>query len=180
LFDDEIAHVPEHSIELEVVFLQYLYEHKRPIRIVPLLVGGFDDCMETGEAPVRRPEIGRMVEALRRVEAELDEPICYLISGDLAHIGPKFDDPVAVTPPLLEESRNQDLLLLSRLEACDPLGFYRVIADELNARRICGLSPTYTLLEALRPRSGDVLHYDQYKHPQGFESVSFASVAFYR
>src|SRR5262249_38605747 len=37
LFDDELmAHLPEHSIELEVVFLQYLYEGVRPIRIVPL------------------------------------------------------------------------------------------------------------------------------------------------
>ena len=48
LFDDEIAHLPEHSIELEVVFLQYLYENKRPIRIVPLVVGSFHDCVQTG------------------------------------------------------------------------------------------------------------------------------------
>jgi hypothetical protein len=42
LFDDEIrAHLHEHSIELEVVLLQYLYEGKRDIRIVPLVVGPF-------------------------------------------------------------------------------------------------------------------------------------------
>ena len=36
LFDDELtAHLPEHSIELEVVFLQYLYPDS-PFRIVPL------------------------------------------------------------------------------------------------------------------------------------------------
>ena len=40
LFEDEwLAHFPEHSIELEVVFLQYLYERIRPIRIVPIVVG---------------------------------------------------------------------------------------------------------------------------------------------
>src|SRR5262249_55952737 len=39
LFADPLAHVPEHSVELEVVFLQYLYEGRRPFRIVPLLVG---------------------------------------------------------------------------------------------------------------------------------------------
>ncbi len=180
LFDDEMAHLPEHSIELEVVFLQYLYEQKRPIRIVPLVVGSFQDCVEEGRAPTAQPEVGRMVAALRCVEAEIDEPICYLISGDLAHIGPKFRDPVPVTPPLLEQSRNQDLSLLYHLEAGDPHGYFRVIADELDARRICGLPPTYTLLEALKPRCGQVLHYDQYVHPRGVESVSFASVAFYR
>ena len=69
---------------------------------------------------------------------------------------------------------------MHHLETGDPLGFYQVIADELDARRICGLPPTYTLLEALHPRSGQLLHYDQYVHPRNFESVSFASVGFYR
>ena len=41
LFDDPCAHLPEHSIELEVVLLQYLFEGRRPFRIVPLLVGSF-------------------------------------------------------------------------------------------------------------------------------------------
>src|SRR5262249_15897678 len=45
LFDDELCHLPEHSIELEVVFLQYLYEQRRDIRIVPLVVGSFADCV---------------------------------------------------------------------------------------------------------------------------------------
>jgi AmmeMemoRadiSam system protein B len=181
LFDDELmAHLPEHSIELEVVFLQYLYETRRPIRIVPLVVGPFGDCVQAGAAPSGRSDIGRMIAALRAVEAELDEPVCYIISGDLAHLGPKFQDPEPVCPSLLEHSRNQDLSLLYRLEAGDPLGYFRVIAEEGDARRVCGLPPTYTLLEALRPRCGQLLHYDQYVHPRGQESVSFASVAFYR
>ena len=31
----------------------------------------------------------------------------------------------------------------------------------------------------LRPKAGKVLHYQQYVHPQGRESVSFAAAAFY-
>ena len=93
LFDDEIgAHLPEHSIELEVVFLQHLYENKRPIRIVPLLVGSFRDCVAERRLPHEKEDIRRMVKALQAVEAETREPICYLISGDLAHIGPEFGD----------------------------------------------------------------------------------------
>src|SRR5205085_2116085 len=59
LFDDEIAHVPEHSIELEVVFLQYLYEGGRPFRIVPLVVGSFQDCVEASRPPAEAADIGR-------------------------------------------------------------------------------------------------------------------------
>lgn len=180
LFDDEVAHLPEHSIELEVVLLQYLYENRRPFRIVPLVVGSFHDCVEAEEPPAAQPDIARMIEALRRTEAEAAEPICYLISGDLAHVGPKFGDREPVAEPFLTQSRDRDQAILHQTEAADPDGFFRVIAGEADSRRICGLPPTYTLLEAIRPPRGKVLHYDQYVHPRGHESVSFASVAFYR
>ena len=72
-------------------------------------------------------------------------------------------------------------------EPCGPAAQYWVQqcgrdphSDEEDRRRICGLPPTYTVLEAVRPAHGKVLHYDQYLHPRGYESVSYASVAFYR
>jgi AmmeMemoRadiSam system protein B len=180
LFDDELTHLPEHSIELEVVFLQYLYENHRPIRIVPLLAGSFQDAVSARLPPRGRNDIGRMIEALRKAEGETSEPICYIISGDLAHIGPKFGDSRPVGEPLLTASREKDQEILRSAERADVDGYFQVIADESDRRRICGLPPTYTTLEALRPGSGKMLHYDQYVHPRGLESVSFASVAFYR
>jgi MEMO1 family protein len=181
LFDDELmAHLPEHSIELEVVFLQYLFEGKRPIRIVPLVVGSFQDAVEDRSPPHKQGDVRQMIEALRAAERETKEPICYIISGDLAHIGPKFGDHCPAAGSWLDDSRERDQAILRTAEAADPAGYFRVIAEENDCRRICGLPPTYTLLEAIRPKSGKVLHYDQYVHPRGNESVSFASVAFYR
>lgn len=179
LFDDELAHLPEHSIELEVVFLQYLYENRRPIRIVPLLVGSFHDCVTRGRDPREASDIRRMIESLRHVESQTKEPICYIISGDLAHIGPKFGDAEPVAEPVLEHSRKQDEALMQKVEKADIDGYFRVIAAESDERRICGLPPTYTLLDAVKPTRGKLLNYDQYVHPRGHESVSFASVAFY-
>jgi AmmeMemoRadiSam system protein B len=181
LFDDELlAHLPEHSIELEVVFLQYLFEKKRDIRIVPLVVGSFEDCVATGEAPMERPDVRRMVKALWEVERETPEPICYVISGDLAHIGPKFGDPEPVQPEQLAHSRTQDEAILAQAEKADAAGYFGVIRNEGDERRICGLPPTWLVLQAAQPRTGRVLDYDQYVHPKGHESVSFASVAFDR
>lgn len=189
LFDDELlAHLPEHSIELEVVFLQYLFDGT-PFRIVPLVVGSFHDCISCGREPIEANDIGRMIAALRAVERETQEPICYIISGDLAHIGPKFGDPSPVSAPLLTHSRSRDFALLHTLggEALarrtsqpDTAAYFRIIAGEGDARRICGLPPTYIVLEALHPSRGEVLHYDQYVHPHGYESVSFASMVFYK
>ncbi len=180
LFDDLYCHFPEHSVELEVVVLQYLYENVKPIRIVPLVVGSFADCIESGDDPSDQSDIRRMVEALRRAETETPEPICYIISGDLAHIGPKFGDRASVGEPLLSHSEKQDRSLLHALESVDPQRYFRLIAAENDSRRICGLPPTWTLVEAIRPGRGRALHYGRYVHPEGYESVSFASVAFYR
>jgi predicted class III extradiol MEMO1 family dioxygenase len=105
--------------------------------------------------------------------------VCYVISGDLAHIGPKFRDKQRVHPEWLAESRKQDERLLKHLGDADTGGYFRVIAAEEDCRRICGLPPTVLTLEAARPRSGRVLHYQQFVHPQGEESVSFAAAAFY-
>lgn len=189
LFDDELpAHRPEHSIELEVVFLQYLFADM-PFRIVPLLVGSFGDCVGSGREPMEVNDVGRMIAALRAVERETPEPICYIISGDLAHLGPKFGDPSPVGPSLLTHSRHRDFALLHalggeplqcRTSPPDAAAYFRIIAAEGDARRICGLPPTYVVLEALHPGRGEVLHYDQYLHPGGYESVSFASVVFYQ
>ena len=181
LFDDEwLAHLPEHSIELEVVFLQYLYQGKRDIRIVPLVVGSFHDCVLDGRPPTQKNDIRQMVEALRAVERETPEPICYLISGDLAHIGPKFGDRRLLNPQQLEHSRLQDQAILRQTEKADANGYFAVVEEEGDERRICGLPPTWLVLEAARPGKGRLLHYDQYVHPHGFESVSFASAVFDR
>jgi AmmeMemoRadiSam system protein B len=152
----------------------------RPIRIVPLVVGSFFDCIQTGEDPARQNDIAAMIGALRRAEAETNEPICYIISGDLAHIGPKFGDADPVDESWLARSFDQDQVIVRQAENVDMPGYFRVIAEEADARRICGLPPTYTLLEAIRPKTGKLLHYDRYVHPKGHENVSFASIAYYK
>jgi AmmeMemoRadiSam system protein B len=178
LFNDPRAHEPEHSIELEVVLLQYLYEGRRPIRIVPLVVGSFMDCVALNQRPAAMRDIGRMITALRKLHAARDEEICYVISGDLAHIGPKFNDPQPVAEWQLAHSRAQDLALLQRVERIDSRGYFELIQREQDVRRICGFPPTCTVLEAIMPRRGRVLHYGCYVAPDGFESVSFASATF--
>jgi AmmeMemoRadiSam system protein B len=179
LFDDEwLAHFPEHSVELEVVFLRWLYAGRRDLRIVPLVVGSFHDCVLAQQTPSERRDIAHMIEALRCAAEETREPICFLISGDLAHIGPKFNPGEELTAELLLRSAAQDQALIRHAEAGDHAGYFHVIAREKDERNVCGFPPTFLLLEALRPRTGRLLHYGRYVHPQGERSVSWASMAF--
>lgn len=179
VFDDPYAHLPEHSIELEVLMLQHVRGTNQPFRIVPLLVGSFADCVLEGTPPETMPDIQQMVKVLRTVERIAQEPVCYIISGDLAHIGPKFDDPDPVHSTQLAHSLTQDQKLLACLESANPAGYFEVIAQEHDCRRICGLPPTWLTMSVLRPTAGQILHYNRYVHPQGYESVSFAAAAFY-
>jgi AmmeMemoRadiSam system protein B len=179
LFADELgAHLPEHSIELEVVILKHLLGDC-PFRIVPIVVGSFHDAVKSGREPKHVDEIARMVEALQAAERDTKEPVCYLISGDLAHLGPKFGDPGPVHAAQLANSKRQDEAILRQAELADSAGFFRVIAQEGDARRICGLPPAYTVLQALHPHVGKVLHYGQFVDPSGSESVSFAAMALF-
>lgn len=184
VFEDEPAHLPEHSIELHVVFLQYCMEKLgRPFKIVPLLVGSFHDCIRDGVLPHEQDDIYLMIKAVKTAAQEASEAgakICYLSSGDLAHIGPKFGDAAPVMEPFLGYSRSQDDALLERLASVDRNGFFRIVADENDDRRICGFPPTSLLLSVLEPTHGKLLDYHQYVEPRGFESVSFASVGFYK
>lgn len=177
LFDDPYAHAGEHSIELEVVGMQFAFGD-RPFRIVPLVVGSFFDCVGTRTSPAEKSDVARMIRALAVAEAEAGEKVCYVISGDLAHIGPKFDDPDPVHEKQLRHSKAQDDRLIERAVAADADGYFEVIAAEEDDRRICGLPPTYVTLGAAKPSAGKLLHYGRYVHPNGFESVSFASMAF--
>jgi len=68
---------------------------------------------------------------------------------------------------------------LEHSEKLDAEGFYRSIEEEKDRRRICGLSPIYSLLSTVDAQRGKILDYDQALEPDTGSVVSFASVAFY-
>ena len=179
-YEDELAHRPEHSIELEVVILQYLLGDRRPFKIVPLLVGPFQDAVDEDRSPSALPDVKRMIDALQSVEKSQGKNVCYLISGDLAHIGPKFGDEWTITPKIAADNRSTDEKLLTEFSSADPNRFSAFINDENDERRICGFPPGFTTLAATKPSAGRTLYQDQFVDPKGHEIVSFASVAFDR
>lgn len=177
-FQDEIAHQPEHSIELEVVLLQHALAGRRDFRIVPLLVGSFGDRIDDEAEPCDEPEIARMIQALQHAENISSERVCYIVSGDLAHIGPKFGDHWKVDASKSKWCREADDELLQSLELGSEKDLFKFIMKEKDERRVCGFPPLYIALSASKPRKGRRLCYDQFVDPKGTEIVSFAAVAF--
>ena len=179
LFADELAHRAEHSIEFQAVILQYLLGERRPFKIVPILVGSFHEFLRQQTRPADEPRVAAFVAALRATVAEHAGRVLVISAGDLAHIGRRFGDRALLDPPRLKAQAQDDRRLLDAACQVDAEAFFRHVAAEGDRNRICGLSPTYTLLEVVKPTRGELLRYDQAVELDGTSCVSFASMAFY-
>jgi AmmeMemoRadiSam system protein B len=172
---DEYLHKGEHSIELQTVFLQYvLGQRSQSARIVPILCGYHSGAEGLGE----ESDAEWFLRALRTIVAERQGRAVVIAGADLAHVGPRFGDlePLDARGRRALERRDQESVDLAlRLDA---EGFSRQVRADLDRRRVCGLSPIYTLLRVLPPARGVALHYSQCVTPNEGSVVSHASMAF--
>lgn len=183
-FDDELTHAAEHSIEFQILFLQYVLSERHRFQIVPILVGSFQDLLADDGDPADHPELQRFVEALHQAATESGKRVAYVSGADLSHVGRQFGDDERLSDSFLEQVRQEDLAMLAPAEQLDAHGFFDCVRREGDRRRICGLPPTYVMLSALRARGdgacrGKLLRYDQAVDDRRFGCVSFASMAFY-
>lgn len=176
---DELVHRYEHSLEFQAVFLQFLLGERRPFKILPVLVGSFHDFIRTGANPGDAPAVRAFVAALRKTIAAHGKRVCYISSGDLAHIGQRFGDRSLLNAARLERLAADDRALLEAACRSDANAMFDHVAKENDANRVCGISPTYMMLEAARPTRGELLKYEQAVELDGTACVSFASAAFY-
>jgi len=179
LFADEFSHRQEHSIEFQVLFLRYLFGDV-DFSIVPLLCGSFHGFMAEGKGPQSDTKIEELISALKDALEEAETPV--LIAGaDLAHIGPKFGHNIRMSQEIIERVKDRDLQMLQMVSETDYDGFYGMIMEEKDARRICGLPPIWTLLRLLPDGSrGRLLTYQQTYEPQTDSIVTFGAMAFHK
>ncbi len=122
LTDDAEAHRREHSLEVQLPFLQVL----RPdVAFVPVCLGepSLALCREVGEA-------------IAQLRAESPEPPLVIASSDMNHYEPR------------DEGRRKDGLALARVEKLDPEGLFRTVLTEDIS--MCGFLPATALLFAAR------------------------------
>lgn len=180
LFRDEFAHRAEHSVELELVFLQHVCrKKKRDFKVVPILCGGFQQAMEKEVSPMELPGVAKVVEALHDMLAR-EKRACVVIAGaDLSHVGPRFGGSTPLTKAFLENLAVADRATLAFVEKHDPDGFFDNIAREENARNICGVAPIYLTLKVLDPARVKRLRYEQWAADDRSSAVTFAACAIF-
>src|SRR5262245_39699031 len=176
LLASEPAHRSEHSIEFQAVMLRHALGERRPFAIVPVLASYLHEAIWRGGAPGADARGPRFVDALRETIAASARRVCLVAGVDLAHVGPRFGDDRPNTEASLKAVERDDRAMLEAVTTGDAAGFYRAVARDGDARRICGLSPIYTFLRALPDVPGRLERYSQWPDPQG--AVTFCAAVF--
>lgn len=175
-FGSELNHKREHSLEFQAIFLEYLRQQSRTrkARIVPILAG-LGDEQESG----REPDCA-FFDALSELAHSRKGSLVFIVGADLAHVGPRFGDRIALDEAGRAALADTDATSLDYATKPDAAQFWRHVQGDLEQRRVCGLAPMYTLLRCLqRSTEARVLHYEQNVDPEEGSVVSFASVAYY-
>lgn len=173
LFEEDLSHKTEHTIEFQTIFLHHRFLSNPP-QILPVL-SSFS-FLELTSDPHRRELFEQFVCGLREAEARSGKRLCFVGSVDLAHIGPRYGDQNGW--PSVEKTTQLDQEMLRLISASDPEGFFNYIASERDSRRICGFPSIYTILRLVDGIPGRLLSHSSAKMDSSGSYVTFASMVF--
>jgi len=173
----ELDHVREHSIELQVVWIQYLFGTDS-FEIVPLLCS--DPCGPTGTAPCdgNGVDLRSFAENLGELIDDDRRDTLIVAGADLSHVGAQFGDERGLDDGFLDEVRQRDRRALREIEVNAPAAFLSCVAEGGNTTRICSAGCLFALSTALPRATGTIMRYHQAVDEPTQTCVTCAAVAF--
>lgn len=175
-FEEDMAHLSEHSIEFQLPFVQTNTGASAAIPIVPIL-SSFS-AMSLSDPSVRA-SVERLLTALREAISASGKTVCIIAAGELAHLGMRYGDSAPPTDFSFHRAMQYDLEMLKHVEDLKAEEFAGYIQKEKDQRRISGFSPVYCLLRLIEAEKGQVLRYDRGITDQYNSTVTYASMAFF-
>jgi AmmeMemoRadiSam system protein B len=176
-FADEFLHKREHSLELQLPFMSRV----RPqASIAPILVGSFHKAIASGRYPHEWEEyeafVASLVEAIQAENRE-GKRVCFVAGVDMAHIGPFFGDDWTLSPQKMTLVAERDREYLKAIETRDLRKLFAHVAEDGDARRICGFPTMYTILDVLE-RLGVAYSSHSTSYEQAVDYISGCAVTF--
>lgn len=174
---EDYCHAVEHSIEFQVVFLQYLFGGE--IRILPVLCGPYSRSLTVGGKPEDDDAVKRFLEALGELAAREGERLVWVLGIDMAHMGRRYGDPFVARADQdgMAAVARRDQERIARVLAGDAEGFWELVKENRDDLKWCGASALYTFLKAVPEARGELLRYEQWNIDEQ-SVVSFAALAF--
>jgi len=175
-YPEVLSHKTEHTIEFQLVFLQYLLQQKRPFTFVPILCSFSYHMLDAGQFKRESEIIDKFTYGLKRTIAEFDKKVCLVASVDFSHVGPQYGDQNSPDERFMANVHKADKELITKIEAVDGDGFYKSVAGKQDQFRVCGFSPIYTMLKAIDAKTGHFLNSAETKMDEKNSTVTFASM----
>lgn len=172
---DEQAHRWEHSIEYAAVILSYLNLNKK-IKILPILVGSFHEFLITKKQPTDDNLIQQFLEIIGNVANNSGKKICWISSVDFSHIGLKFGDEFDAIDKL-EECEHEDKISINAITSLNPQIFFEKAIFDQDKWKLCGLSPIYSQMIAMQPKSATLLDYNLWYEKDTKSAVTIAAIS---
>lgn len=182
-FADEFLHRKEHSLELQLPFLSFLNPEAQ---IAPILVGGFHHLLKTDRAPTDHEPYESFAQALAdeiKKEVTIGTNVCFIAGVDMAHVGKHFGDDSALSAKFMEQVEERDRIYLKCIEERNKMALWNHIAEDGDARKICGWPTLYLVLDVM-DRVGIKTSNCIYDYRQAVDyktdcAVTFAGVGLY-
>jgi hypothetical protein len=166
---DENAHKYEHSIEVQLPFLQYLVGNKN-FDFVPLCIAMQD--IKTSQ------EVGNI---LANIIKDSDENIVIIASTDFTHAGFNYNSMPPLGVRVDKYAEKQDKLVIEKILKLDSKGLIDTV--EKNNITMCGYGPVASLITAakkLGSNKAELLKYGtSYEVQPSSSCVGYASLAIY-
>jgi AmmeMemoRadiSam system protein B len=171
LFKDMLDHLPEHSIQLQLPWIQHLFGD------VPVIAALIPDAnaplvAEDGE----RLGIDAFVKVLRDALAAEGGQTLIVASADLAHAGRAFGDQVAIGDAQRREVEKYDRALMKAFIE-GPTQFVTAMRESKNVTRWTSTGALVAASKLASPSSVELIDYRQTVDEQGNALVSAASMA---
>jgi AmmeMemoRadiSam system protein B len=148
--DDPRPHAREHSIEVQLPWLQYMF---KGFKIVPILINPRHYDVKTSE------QIGNKI---AEVTNKLKKKVIIIASSDLTHYGTIYRHvPYRGSPEeIIRRIREDDVNVINKIERLNPDGVIDVCKNE--RLTVCGYGPIASMLVAakkLGATKGELMDY---------------------
>jgi AmmeMemoRadiSam system protein B len=170
LITDQLDHLGEHSIQLQVPWLQYFFG------CIPIVAALIPDPLAPMIEEGGRIQAAHFVQTLGEVLAEVGGNTLFVASSDLSHVGLQFGEPRPVDEQRRMDVERHDRDMLANFLANDPETFLSGFAWNKNPTRWCSIGSMSAILQLADAESIELIDYRQAYDDRGFAMVSSAAI----
>jgi len=164
--EEPLAHLEEHSVEVQLPFLQFVLKSK--FKLVPIVVRELNVSM-----------LRSMAKAIKDINDKLQRNILLIASSDFTHHGSMYGY-VLYTTAVAKKVRELDMLFINHILKLDTEGFIKSIREY--GATVCGPGAIAILMEFVKSVGGKakLLKYYNSAELTGQEDVAvgYASIVF--